>query len=187
MRIAPLALFDGDRERLEALVRSSTARQRVWRNALGSSCWPRMGCRTPRSPGRPGSLPRWRWPPARSPPPASRVARGRDYLTFLRQVARAYPEQELHLVCDNYAAHKTSEVKAWLAIRVVARPRRGLVRDQPTSAHRPGHLHLGPRPDRQDPPVRHRLEPACRTVRLTKTPDGIPAKASRKKTSNTRH
>ena len=34
---------------------------------------------------------------------------------FLRQVARAYPTVELHLVMDNYAAHKHPAVKAWLA------------------------------------------------------------------------
>jgi DDE superfamily endonuclease len=29
-------------------------------------------------------------------------------------VARAYPDQQLHVVMDNYAAHKRPEVKAWL-------------------------------------------------------------------------
>ena len=28
--------------------------------------------------------------------------------------ARAYPDQELHLVMDNYAAHKRVEVRDWL-------------------------------------------------------------------------
>jgi transposase len=37
-----------------------------------------------------------------------------EFLTFLRQVARAYPDQELHLVMDNYAAHKAPAVKTWL-------------------------------------------------------------------------
>ena len=41
--------------------------------------------------------------------------RRQEFLAFLKQVARAYPERELHLVMDNYAVHKTSEVKAWLA------------------------------------------------------------------------
>lgn len=41
--------------------------------------------------------------------------RSSEYLTFLKQVARAYPSQELHLIADNYATHKTPEVKAWLA------------------------------------------------------------------------
>jgi transposase len=40
--------------------------------------------------------------------------RRQEFLAFLKQVARAYPEDRLHLVMDNYAAHKTAEVKAWL-------------------------------------------------------------------------
>jgi transposase len=40
-----------------------------------------------------------------------------EFLSFLRQIDRAYPEQDLHLVMDNYATHKTPEVKAWLEAR----------------------------------------------------------------------
>ena len=40
--------------------------------------------------------------------------RRQEFLAFLKQVARAYPEGQLHLVMDNYAAHKTPEVTAWL-------------------------------------------------------------------------
>ena len=41
--------------------------------------------------------------------------RHQEFLAFLKQVARAYPSQDLHLVMDNYAAHKHPAVKAWLA------------------------------------------------------------------------
>jgi transposase len=41
--------------------------------------------------------------------------RRQEFLAFLKQVARAHPDRELHLVMDNYAAHKTPEVKQWLA------------------------------------------------------------------------
>jgi transposase len=41
--------------------------------------------------------------------------RRQEFLAFLKHLARAYPERELHLVMDNYATHKTPEVKAWLA------------------------------------------------------------------------
>jgi transposase len=41
--------------------------------------------------------------------------RHQEFLVFLRQVARAYPGVELHLIVDNYAAHKHPEVKDWLA------------------------------------------------------------------------
>jgi transposase len=40
--------------------------------------------------------------------------RHQEFLAFLKQVARAYPDQELHLVMDNYAAHKHPEVRKWL-------------------------------------------------------------------------
>ena len=29
--------------------------------------------------------------------------RHQEFLRFLRQVAKAYPRRELHVVCDNYA------------------------------------------------------------------------------------
>ncbi len=49
--------------------------------------------------------------------------RHQEFLAFLKHVARAYPEttgadgrpQELHLVMDNYAAHKRIEIRDWLA------------------------------------------------------------------------
>ncbi len=41
--------------------------------------------------------------------------RHQEFLAFLKQVSRAYPDGELHLVMDNYATHKHAAVKAWLA------------------------------------------------------------------------
>src|SRR3954469_23236185 len=41
--------------------------------------------------------------------------RHQEFLAFLKQVARAYPDRELHLVMDNYATHKRVEVRGWLA------------------------------------------------------------------------
>ena len=43
-----------------------------------------------------------------------RRQRHQEFLRFLRQVARAYPDRELHLVMDNYAAHKRIEIRDWL-------------------------------------------------------------------------
>ena len=40
--------------------------------------------------------------------------RHQEFLRFLKQVAKTYPQQELHLVCDNYATHKHPTVRAWL-------------------------------------------------------------------------
>jgi hypothetical protein len=47
--------------------------------------------------------------------------RHQEFLAFLKQVTRAYTEGELHLVIDNYAAHKHPNVKKWLGdnLRVV--------------------------------------------------------------------
>jgi transposase len=41
--------------------------------------------------------------------------RHQEFLRFLKQVARAYPDVELHLVMDNYAAHKRIEICDLLA------------------------------------------------------------------------
>jgi transposase len=41
--------------------------------------------------------------------------RHQEFLRFLKQIAKAYPQRELHLVMDNYAAHKRVEVRDWLA------------------------------------------------------------------------
>jgi transposase len=44
--------------------------------------------------------------------------RHQEFLRFLKQVERAYPDdgsgRELHLVMDNYAAHKRVEIRDWL-------------------------------------------------------------------------
>jgi transposase len=40
--------------------------------------------------------------------------RHQEFLAFLKQVTRAYPHVELHLVMDNYAAHKHPAIKEWL-------------------------------------------------------------------------
>jgi transposase len=96
--------------------------------------------------------------------------RHQEFLRFLRQVARAYPEADLHLVMDNYAAHKHPAVRAWLA----AHPRI-TVHFTPTSAswmnlvevwfagrrtpgHPPRQLPQRPRPHYQDPGLHRRLE-----------------------------
>ncbi|WP_143448888.1 IS630 family transposase [Kineosporia sp. A_224] len=41
--------------------------------------------------------------------------RHQEFLTFLRQVAKAYPRRRLHVVVDNYGSHKHPKVNAWLA------------------------------------------------------------------------
>jgi transposase len=41
--------------------------------------------------------------------------RHQEFQRFLRQVAKAYPRRQLHIVCDNYGTHKHPKVRAWLA------------------------------------------------------------------------
>ena len=38
-----------------------------------------------------------------------------EFLAFLKQVAKAHPRVNLHVICDNYATHKHPDVQAWLA------------------------------------------------------------------------
>lgn len=38
-----------------------------------------------------------------------------DFLTFMRQVERRYPDRELHVILDNSSTHRTPEIRAWLA------------------------------------------------------------------------
>lgn len=43
-------------------------------------------------------------------------SRAKEFLAFLRQIERATPkDQDLHIVLDNASAHKTPEVRRWLA------------------------------------------------------------------------
>ena len=39
---------------------------------------------------------------------------GADFLAFLREIERAYPKGELHVVLDNVSTHKTPDVQKWL-------------------------------------------------------------------------
>ena len=125
--------------------------------------------------------------------------RHQEFLAFLKHLARAYPDQELHLVMDNYATHKRPEVKAWLA----ANPRI--------------HIHFTPTSgswlnlvevwfgiiERQA--IRRGVLPSVRDLMIkirafingwnarkhpfiwTKTPEQVLAKIKRKQTSSARH
>jgi hypothetical protein len=97
--------------------------------------------------------------------------------SFRRPVAASVP-LDLHLVMDNYAAHKHPAVKAWLA----ASPRVH-VHFTPTHAswmnlvdvwffpdrtpgHPRRHVRLRPRSQRQDPRLHRRLERPCPPLRV---------------------
>ena len=78
--------------------------------------------------------------------------RAREFLGFLRKIDRAVKKHlDVHLVLDNYAAHKTPEVKAWLGSpplplplhadkRLVAQSRREVLRPDHDQAHPPGNV-----------------------------------------------
>src|SRR4051812_4934870 len=58
--------------------------------------------------------------------------RHQEFLAFLRQVARAYPRRQLHVVVDKLSTHKHPAVQAWLA-----RHRRVTLHFTPTSGSWP--------------------------------------------------
>jgi transposase len=125
--------------------------------------------------------------------------RNQEFLVFLRQVARAYPEGDLHLVMDNYAAHKHPAVNKWLTanprIRVHFTPTHAswmnLVEVWFSIAERQA-IHRG---------SYRSVRELTRAIRAfiegwndrahpfiwTKSPDEILAKAKRPTTSNTAH
>jgi transposase len=125
--------------------------------------------------------------------------RHQEFLRFLRQITRAYPGVELHLVMDNYAAHKHPAVRAWLA----ANPR-VKVHFTPTSAswlnlvecwfsiierqaiHRGSYASV-PDLNRRIRAFIDGWNQRAHPFTWTKTTDQILAKADRKKTSDAAH
>ncbi|QQS00445.1 MAG: IS630 family transposase [Austwickia sp.] len=125
--------------------------------------------------------------------------RHQEFLTFLRQVARAYPTVELHLVMDNYAAHKRVEVRDWLAanprIHVHFTPTSGswlnLVEVWFSIIERQA-IHRGTFRSVKDLNAKIRAfvdgwNDRCHPFVWTKTADEILKKANRQTTSNTGH
>jgi transposase len=129
--------------------------------------------------------------------------RHQEFLAFLKQVARAYPDTgdgtELHLVMDNYAAHKKAEVRDWLE----ANPRIH-VHYTPTSASwlnlvevwfgiiERQAIHRGSYGSVKDLNAKIRAfidgwNDRCHPFTWTKTADEILKKANRQTTSNTPH
>jgi transposase len=125
--------------------------------------------------------------------------RRQEFLAFLKQVARAYPDTDLHLVMDNYSTHKTVEVRTWLADNP-----RIHVHFTPTSASwmnlvevwfsiiERQAIHRGTFTSVKDLTTKIRAfingwNDRSHPFVWTKTPDQILAKANRQTTSNTRY
>jgi transposase/transposase-like protein len=125
--------------------------------------------------------------------------RHQEFLRFLKQLARAYPDRELHLVMDNYAAHKRVEIRRWLDANT-----RVQVHFTPTSASwmnlvevwfgiiERQAIHRGTFRSVTDLNAKIRQfidgwNDRCHPFVWTKTADHILAKANRQKTSETPH
>lgn len=123
-----------------------------------------------------------------------------EFLAFLKQIARAYPDTgdgaTLHLIMDNYAAHKHPKVRAWLAehprIHVHFTPTHAswmnLVECWFSLAERQA-IHRGTYRSVKDLNAKIRAfidgwNDRAHPFTWTKTADQILAKANRKKTSN---
>ena len=122
-----------------------------------------------------------------------------EFLAFLKQVARAYPRVQLHVVADNYATHKHPNVTAWL----VKNPR-VTMHFTPTSGSWLNIVEIffgiitrqairrGSFTSVKDliAAIQTYIDgwnDRCQPFVWTKTADDIIAKAHRKTTSNTRH
>jgi transposase len=125
--------------------------------------------------------------------------RHQEFLTFLRQLARSYPDVELHLVMDNYAAHKHPKVKAWLAanprVRVHFTPTSGswlnLVEVWFSIIEKQA-IHRGSFPSVRDLMIKIRAfingwNDRCHPFVWTKTAEQVLDKVKRKKNSLTPH
>jgi transposase len=125
--------------------------------------------------------------------------RHQEFLGFLRHLARAYPDVELHLVMDNYAAHKHPKVKAWLAanprIQVHFTPTSGswlnLVEVWFSIIEKQA-IHRGSFPSVRDLMIKIRAfingwNDRCHPFVWTKTADQVLDKVKRKKNSLTPH
>ena len=121
--------------------------------------------------------------------------RHQEFLVFLRHLARGYPDQQLHLIMDNYAAHKHPKVKAWLAgnprIHIHFTPTSGswlnLVEVWFSIIERQA-IHRGAFPSVRDLMIKIRAfingwNDRCQPFVWTKTADQILTKANRKTTS----
>jgi transposase len=125
--------------------------------------------------------------------------RHQEFLAFLKHLARAYPDRELHLVIDNYAAHKHPNVRAWIAgnprIHVHFTPTSGswlnLVEVWFSIIERQA-IHRGSFPSVRDLMIKIRAfingwNDRCHPFIWTKPADQVLQKIKRKKNSLTRH
>ncbi len=64
----------------------------------------------------PPCSPRSTSPPAKSSPTSTAATAPIEFRKFLITIDKAVPDElDIHLVCDNYATHKTDMINTWLA------------------------------------------------------------------------
>jgi transposase len=127
-----VGLYLNPRTRPSSCASTRTRRPRLWKEPpLCCRCGPgsrKSAAATTSGTAPPRCSPPWRSPPARSPAPATPRHRHEELLKSLRQVAKAYPRRQLHIVTDNYGTRKHPGVQAWLAkpprLPCTSRPRR---------------------------------------------------------------
>ena len=125
----------------------------------------------------PACSPPWTWPPARSSASTTAATATRSSCGSSRPIDASVPaELDLHLICDNYATHKTPAIKTWLlrhprfhlhftpTSSSLAQPGRALVR----RAHQPQAAPL-------HPPQRHRTRSRRQRLdrRLERRPQAV--------------
>ncbi len=122
-----------------------------------------------------------------------------EFLDFLKQVAKAYPRVQLHVVLDNYHTHKHPDINAWLAknprITLHFTPTSGswlnlvemLLRDHHPPSHPPRHLRQRQATRHRDPRLHRRLERPLPAVHLDQDRRRDPPRATRQPTSDARH
>jgi hypothetical protein len=122
-----------------------------------------------------------------------------EFLAFLKQVAKAHPRVQLHVICDNYGTHTHSNVQAWLAkntrIKLHFTPTScswlnmveiffGIITRQ--AIRRGSFVSVDDLEDAIDTYI-HAYNQRAKPFTWTKTADDLLTKIKRKQISNTRH
>jgi transposase len=106
--------------------------------------------------------------------------RATEFKKFLIKLDNQVPaDLDIHLICDNYATHKSPPIAKWLAahprfhiyalhpdLLVVAQPDRAMVRAVDRQAITPRRPHIGLRPGKRHPRLDQQLERRPQTIRL---------------------
>jgi hypothetical protein len=122
-----------------------------------------------------------------------------ELLDFMKQVTKAYPRRELHVVLDDHHTHKHAEVQAWLdknpRITLHFTPTSGswmnmveiFFADRHPPSDPPRHLHQRQGTHDRDQPLHRRLDRPLPPIHLDQDTDEILPQTTRQATSDARH